>query len=320
MTNMQYRPLGNTGLNVSTIGYGASPLGSMFRDVKQSVGIETVHKAIEYGINLFDVSPHYGDTIAEQVLGHALADIDRSKYYVSTKCGRYADHGFDFSADRINRSLDESCKRLGLDYIDIFYLHDIEYADPSQILNESLPAIMKLKEQGRIGNVGITGYPLEIFKAIVGNFPIDAIITYCRYALHDQSLLSILPYLVKHNIGIINASATGMGLLTKRGVPSWHPANQKLRELCANIVEQTAADGFDITKLAIQFSTQHPAIASTLIGTANPVNLKQNIDWHLRALDSQKGATQQCEKIISKFNQVETSWPSAQPEKWAAIK
>src|SRR5919199_4437148 len=108
---MQYRPLGNTGLDVSILSYGASPLGSVFRDVDETEGIRTVHTALDLGINFIDVSPYYGLTRAEQVLGKALASVPRDRYYLATKVGRYGQTEFDFSAARVVASVDESLRR-----------------------------------------------------------------------------------------------------------------------------------------------------------------------------------------------------------------
>ena len=110
---MQYRLLGQTGLNVSILSFGASSLGGAFRDIDEQEGVRTVHKALELGINFIDVSPYYGLTKAETVLGRALVGIPREAYFLATKCGRYGSNicDFDFSATRVIRSVDESLAR-----------------------------------------------------------------------------------------------------------------------------------------------------------------------------------------------------------------
>src|SRR5437763_17112478 len=105
---MEYRPLGNTGLQVSALGYGASPLGSVFRPIDEAEGIRTVHLALDLGINFIDVSPYYGLTKAETVLGKALATVPRDRFTLATKVGRYGENDFDFSAARVMASVDES--------------------------------------------------------------------------------------------------------------------------------------------------------------------------------------------------------------------
>ena len=111
---MQYRQLGNTGMEVSAISFGASSLGSVFRQINESDGIRTVHTAVDLGINFIDVSPYYGLTRAETVLGKALREIPRDSYYLATKVGRYGAEmaEFDFSAERVTASVDESLNRL----------------------------------------------------------------------------------------------------------------------------------------------------------------------------------------------------------------
>lgn len=117
--SIEYRVLGWTGLKVPVVSFGASPLGGVFRPVVEADGIKTVHAAVELGINFFDVSPYYGKTLAEAVLGKALRGISRQSYILATKLGRYDDDVFDFSAARVARSIDESLQRLGVDHVDI---------------------------------------------------------------------------------------------------------------------------------------------------------------------------------------------------------
>ena len=285
---MHYRPLGRTGLNVSVLSYGASPLGGVFRDTDESEGIRTVHTALDLGINFLDVSPYYGLTKAESVLGKALKDIRRDRYYLATKVGQYGDGVFDFSAVRVTRSLDESCARLGVDYVDLLQCHDIEFADLDQIVNETLPALVQLRSAGRIGHIGITGLPLRVFPAVLdraGPGVVDTILSFCRYELNDTALDSLIPYLQQRGVGIINASPTGMGLLTARGVPSWHPAPPAMLAGARRAVEYCQSVGADIVKLAIQFAVSHPAIATTLVGSANPANIRKNIAYTEEPID-----------------------------------
>lgn len=280
---MQYRQLGHTGLNVSILSYGASPLGGVFRPTDDNDGIKAVHTALDLGINFIDVSPMYGLTKAETVLGRALREVKRDRYYLATKVGQYGGKdSFDFSAARVTRSLDESCARLGVDYIDLLQCHDIEFADLNQIIDETLPALVKLRDAGRIGHIGITGLPLKIFPAIldrVGPGVVETILSFCRYELNDTALDGLVPYLQGKGVGIINAAPTGMGLLTERGVPSWHPATARMIEVAREAVEYCKGAGIDIVKLAVQFAISHPGIATTLIGTANAENIRRNIAY-----------------------------------------
>jgi L-galactose dehydrogenase len=277
---MQKRPLGFTGLEVSVLGFGASSLGGVFRQTDDTESIRTVHTALDLGINFIDVSPYYGATRAETVLGRALREIRRDRYYLATKVGQYGEGEFDFSAARVIRSLDESCERLGVDYIDLLQCHDIEFASLDQIVDETIPTLLKLKRAGRIGHIGITGLPLKIFPAVLDRTwtgDVETVLSFCHYELNDTSLAGLLPYFREKCVGVINASPTGMGLLTPRGVPSWHPAPRALVKGARQAVDYCASVGADIVKLAIQFATSHPGIATTLVSSANPENMRRNI-------------------------------------------
>jgi L-galactose dehydrogenase len=277
---MQFRPLGRTGLDVSILSFGASSLGGVFRDTDDTEGIRAVHTALDLGINFIDFSPYYGATRAETVLGKALRGIDRSRYHLATKVGQYGDGEFDFSAARVPRSLDESCARLGLDYIDLLQCHDIEFASIDQIVEETIPALLALKRAGRIGHVGITGLPLKIFPAVLDRVPagdVGTVLSFCHYELNDTSLESLLPYFAEKGVGVINAAPTGMGLLTPRGGPSWHPASLALAAGARRAIDYCESVGADIVKLAIQFAVANPAIPTTLVGSANPANIRRNI-------------------------------------------
>ena len=279
---MHYRTLGRTGLQVSVLSFGASSLGGVFRATDDAEAIRTVHTAVDLGMNFIDVSPYYGATRAETVLGRALAGIPRGRYLLATKVGQYGDGQFDFSASRITHSLDESCARLGVDHIDLLQCHDIEFADLNQIVDETLPALVRLREQGRIGHIGITGLPLKIFPAVLDRTApgvVETVLSFCRYELNDTAINYLEHYLRTKDVGIINASPTGMGLLTERGVPTWHPAPPAMIAGARRAVDYCQSVGADIVKLAVQFCVAHPAIATTLIGSANPANIRKNVAY-----------------------------------------
>ncbi len=285
---MQRRPLGNTGIHVSILSFGASSLGGVFRPTDDAASIRTVHTALDLGINFLDVSPYYGATRAESVLGRALKGVARDRYFLATKVGQYGEGEFDFSAARVTRSLDESCARLGVDYIDLLQCHDIEFASLDQIVEETLPALLALKRAGRIGHIGITGLPLKVFPAVLERTPpglVETILSFCHYELNDTSLATLLPYCTQKGVGVINASPTGMGLLTPRGVPSWHPAPPAMIAAARRAVEYCRSVGADIVKLAIQFSIANPDIATTLVGSADPESIRRNIAYADESLD-----------------------------------
>jgi len=167
---MPRRLLGRTGLEVSVLGFGASPLGGVFQPVDPEVGAKAVEAAFRRGINFFDTSPYYGDTRSETVLGLGLSRLPRDQIVVATKVGRYGSNTFDFSAARVTASVEESLKRLQLSYVDVIQCHDIEFVHLDQIVTETLPALLMLKEKGRVRHIGITGLPLKVFKYVIDRY------------------------------------------------------------------------------------------------------------------------------------------------------
>ncbi|KAG8645768.1 hypothetical protein MANES_10G090900v8 [Manihot esculenta] len=257
---MEVRPLGNTRLKVSSVGFGASPLGRVFGPVSEEEAIASVSEAFRRGINFFDTSPYYGGTLSEKMLGKGLKalGVPRNEYVVSTKCGRYKE-GFDFSAQRVTRSIDESLERLQLEYVDILQCHDIEFGSLDQIVKETIPALQKLKEAGKIRFIGITGLPLGIFTYVLDRVPpgtVDVILSYCHYSINDSTLVDLLPYLKSKGVGIISASPLAMGLLTEDGPPEWHPASPELKSACQAAAAYCKEKGKNITNNAIQFVEQ----------------------------------------------------------------
>lgn len=307
---MIYRKLGATGLKVSVIGYGASSLGGVFHDFDEQRGIESVFTAIEAGINLFDVSPYYGYYKAEKVLGKALKSIPRGKFYLSTKVGRYGEDGhntWDYSAERVTRSVYESLERLNIDYIDIINVHDIEFADLQQVADETIPALVRLKEEGVVKHVGCTDLQLENLRWMVEHVPegtLGSVLNFCHYCLNDDKLVDFLDFFEAHHIGVINASPFSMGLLTRRGVPAWHPAPKPLVEACARAAEHCEAKGYPIEKLAMQYALQNSRIASTVFSTTRPENVLKNVEYVNEPMDLQ--LLQEVQEIIG--DQRRVSW------------
>lgn len=307
---MIYRTLGKTGLQVSALSFGASPLGSVFRRIDEAEGIRTVHTAIELGINFIDVSPYYGLTRAETVLGKALATVSRDSYFLATKVGRYGLSDFDFSAERARRRVDESLRRLRVEYIDLIQCHDIEFGNLDQVVEETLPALHALRETGKLRYIGITGYPLTALRYVLQRAEVDTILSYCRYSLNDTALEGMIPALRERGVGVISASPLSMGLLTERGAPDWHPAPQALKDACAVAAAYCRERGADISRLALQFAVANPEIATTLVGTANPENLRKNVRWMEEPMDLELLA--QVQEILRPVRGM--TWPTGRPE------
>ncbi|MFC2099085.1 aldo/keto reductase [Bacteroidota bacterium] len=282
---MKYRKLGKTGLDVSILSYGASSLGGHFRSIREDESIRSVHTAIENGINLIDVSPYYGNLGAEKLLGKAFKDIPRDSFYLATKAGRYwngEEKAWDYSPERVTKSVDESLERMGIDYIDIIQVHDVEFSDKEQIINETLPALHSVKQSGKVRHVGITGLPLEDLNYIIDRVDtgmVESILSFCHYSLNDDSLVDHLDFYEEKQVAVINAAPISMGLLSERGVPEWHPATPDVIEVCAKAAEYCKNRGEKIEKLAVQFSVNNPRISTTLVSSANPDNVFKNIKW-----------------------------------------
>lgn len=168
--------IGKTGMKVANLAFGASSLGGVFHDIDESRAVRAVFTAVENGLNFIDVSPYYGHYKAETVLGKALKDIPRDKYYLSTKVGRYGKDGvntWDYSAKRATDSVYESMERLNIDHIDLINVHDIEFqaALPGglqKVVDETLPALVELRDKGIVSHVGITDLQLENLKWEIG--------------------------------------------------------------------------------------------------------------------------------------------------------
>ena len=294
----QRRPLGRTGLMLSPLSFGASSLGGVFHSIREKEAIEAVHTAIDSGMNFIDVSPYYGHYKAETVLGMALQEIPRDKYYLSTKVGRYGKDGvntWDYSAQRVRESVYESMERLHVDYIDLINVHDIEFqaARPGGlqlVCDETLPALTELRDKGVVGHVGITDLQLDNLQWVVEHTPegtVGSILNFCHYCLCDDKLAERLTFFEQHGVGVINDSPLSMGLLSSRGIPSWHPAPKALVEACAKAAAHCEAKGTPIEQLAIQYAVQEPRITTTLFSSANPVNVARNAQWAATAPDEQ---------------------------------
>lgn len=307
---MKYRKLGNTGLDVSVLSFGASSLGSVFHPTDDKESIRTVHTALELGINYIDVSPYYGLQKAEHVLGQALKETARDRYILSTKAGRYGERVFDFSYDRIIRSAEESMRRLHTDYLDILFLHDIEFGDLNQMNEEAIPALNELKKQGKIRFTGVSGLPLSIFRSIVANHSVDVILSYCHYALNDDSLLELLPAIKRTGTGLVNASPLAMGLLTGSELPDWHPATPLIRQTCKDANEYCASRGWSLPKLAIQFAVGNEEIPTTLVSTAKSEKIRSNVEYALEPVDSE--IIQAVRRILQPVQRL--SWLSGRAE------
>lgn len=291
---MDYQILGKTGLKVSRLSFGASSLGGVFHEIDEKEGIRAVHLAFDSGINYFDVAPAYGGTLAETVLGKALRGIPRDQYHISTKAGKYSDFGkygadvLDYSEPRIRSGLDESMKRLGVDYVDILHLHDFEYQGFSQTESafaEGFPTLAALKEEGRIGAVSAGIYPMDLWVRVIAEAPVDVIMLHNHHCLNDVRGLELVPSCKERDIGMINASPFASGLLTGGAIADWHPASPEDREVFMAAARYCEKQGTSIAKLAFQFASQEIPYHTTMFSSMRRSSVARNIVWYQEPID-----------------------------------
>lgn len=200
--------------------------------------------------------------------------------------------------------------RLHTDYIDILFLHDIEFGDMNQILGEAIPALEELKRQGKIRFTGISGLPLSIFQTVLSQKPVDAILSYCHYSLNDDSLLELLPLLSDKGTGLVNASPLSMGLLSGNEPPAWHPAAPIIRQTCQEVFEYCSSIGVSLPKIAIQFAVNNESVPTTLVSTSKPQNMMTNIAYALEEPDFE--VIREVRRRLEPIQRL--SWPSGKPE------
>src|SRR5690242_21815610 len=210
------RLLGKTGLRLPILSFGASSLGAEFRSVKLDEVLESVRVALDSGLNFIDTSPFYGRGMSEVLLGVALRDVPRDSYTLCTKLGRYDLAHFDFSARRVAESIDVSLHRLRTDHLDIVLCHDIEFVPMQQIVDETLPALRKIQQSGKVRFIGFSGYPQKIFHWICDRTTVDCVLNYNQYTLQNTRFAEeTVPYLKAKGIGIMNAGPFSARLLTR---------------------------------------------------------------------------------------------------------
>jgi L-galactose dehydrogenase len=280
------RKLGQTELELPILSFGASSLGAEFRDVNLDEVFASVRVALELGMNLIDTSPYYGRGMSEVLLGVALKNVPRQDYLLCTKLGRFDANHFDFSARRVAESVDVSLHRLKTDHLDIILCHDIEFVPLTQIVNETLPALRKIQQSGKVRYVGVSGYPMKIFQSIAAQAELDCILSYNQYTLQNTRLVDdVLPTMKAKGIGVMNAGPFAARLLTNAALPAWHRDSKEVQLVARKAAEYCTTQGVDIAKLALQFSCQHEDLATTVSGSANPNNIRKWAEWLAEPMD-----------------------------------
>ncbi len=283
---MKRRLLGRTGLEVPILAFGASSLGAEFRRVTVEEALASVHVALDLGMNLIDTSPFYGRGMSEVLLGIALKEVPRDSYTLCTKLGRYDLGHFDFSAKRVAESVDVSLHRLGTDHLDIILCHDIEFVPMDKIVDETLPALKKIRDAGKVRFIGFSGYPQKIFRFICDQANVDCVLNYNQYTLQNTRFADeTVPWLVERGIGVMNAGPFSARLLTDATLPVWLKEPESVKEAARRAAAACRARGTPIAKLALQFSLENPLIATTIAGSANPANIRDWATWAAEPID-----------------------------------
>ena len=283
---METRLLGKTGLKLPALSFGASSLGQEFRPVNLDEALASVRVALDCGLNFIDTSPFYGRGMSEVLLGLALRGVPRESYLLGTKLGRYDLNHFDFSARRVAESVDVSLHRLGTEYLDIVLCHDIEFVALRQIVEETLPALRKIQQAGKVRFIGFSGYPQKLFRLICDQTDVDCVLSYNQYTLQNTRFADeTIPYLKRKGVGVMNAGPFSARLLTNAPLPSWLKEPEHVKAAARAAAAHCATRGVDIAKLALQFSLANPDITTTVAGSANPANIRQWAQWAAEPLD-----------------------------------
>ncbi len=287
MTNsIPQRTLGRTGLQIPILAFGASSLGAEFRNVTVDEALSSVRVALECGLNFIDTSPFYGRGMSEVLLGVALKGVPRDSYTLCSKLGRYDLTHFDFSAKRVAESVDVSLHRLGTDHLDIMLCHDIEFVPMQQIVDETLPALRRIQQAGKVRYIGISGYPMKAFKFVLEQTDLDCVLSYNQYTLQNTRFADELtPMLNSRGVGAMNAGPFSARLLTNAPLPAWLKEPEDVKAAARQASALCESRGTDIAKLALQFSCANPAIATTIAGSANPNNVRKWAQWIAEPID-----------------------------------
>ncbi|KAK7872651.1 hypothetical protein R5R35_002647 [Gryllus longicercus] len=323
---MRYNELGNTGMLVSHLGFGGGVVNPhLFGDYDRAEVIATVREAVKNGLNYIDTAAFYGQGESEEVIGEALKEIPRQAYYLATKLGRYGPHIenlFDFSAKKSKESFERSLKLLGVEYVDILQAHDIDYAPPGQVVEETLPTMEGFVKEGKVKFIGISAYSLDLHKETIekSKVKISTVITFTRDTLIDDSLREFIPIFKSLGVGVIEAASPCMALLTNAGPRDWHPAKKEVKELCAKAAQYCKDNGVELARLAINHALSQEGPAVHIVGMPDRKVLNSNLDLLYNGLTAKE------KEVLKEINArylskvPEKSWGDVEiKEYWANI-
>jgi L-galactose dehydrogenase len=283
-------------------------VGGHYGDEDDAAAVAAVRHAIDRGINILDTSCFYGLGRSETLVGEALQGGYRDKIILCTKAGRNGSASFDFSAGAMTRSLEASLRRLRTDHVDVWFAHDIEFAgDYEQVFTETADALRRAKQAGKCRFVGMTSYPPELLAQAIKRCGLDVVLNYCHFSLANTRMLTqLVPVAERHGTALINASALMMGLLCRKGPPTWHPAPDALRTTCADVVSHCQCRGVDAEVLGLQYVLRDERIPCTLVGMSSV----REVDTNLKALETPPDPTllAEVQAILAPVKDLE--WPS----------
>lgn len=303
------RPVARTGVEVTTLGFGAASLGNLYRAVDDEQAQRAVDAAWDCGVRYFDTAPHYGLGLSERRLGAALAGRPRSEYTVSTKVGRLLEPNpastgsdmanlfdtpdthvrvKDYSAAGVRRSIEDSLERLGLDRIDIALVHDPDLPqEQHDTLTQALPELARLRYEGLIGAVGVGMNEWQApLRFVTESEPgtVDVVMLAGRWTLLDRTGAPLLEACLARGVSVLAAAPFNSGLLARpRPDAGSHfdyvaPSDEVLRA-ATELAEAAEAAGASLPQAAIQFPLRHPAVASVVTGIARPEHARTSTDW-----------------------------------------
>lgn len=302
--------------SLPAITFGAGTFSGQYNE---NCGVDVaglVREAFRLGVRSFDTSPYYGDS--ERLLGGGLKDlfasgVNRDEIFVMTKCGRYGVWEFDYSPETVRKSVRRSCARLGLDYLDVVYLHDVEFVGAEQVLG-AVEALYQLKEEGIVRNVGISGYPLQVLDYLVAEIsesqgPLDIVLSYSHYNIQNTTLAPLVPRL--KNLGvqaILSASPLSMGLLKESGPPAWHPASEPLKSKIVSAVKYLQSDEtFTMANIAVGFALRNApkdGLGSTVIGFCSIPELHEAVELYWEVSSTEPARLQERTQVEQRIIKV----------------
>ena len=309
MTPIPTRTVDRSSLRLTEVGLGCSQLGNLYRALTDDDATATVDRAWELGVRYFDTAPHYGLGLSERRLGVALANRKRDDYVVSTKVGRLLEplgppfgrdeEGFDvpathrrvwdFSRDGVMRSLEASLGRLGLDRVDVVFLHDPD-DHWSQALGDGYPALEELRGQGVVSSIGAGMNQAGMLADFVRHTDMDLLMLAGRYTLLEQGGLDeLLPLCADRNVGVVAAGVFNSGVLA-RDTPAGD-AKHNYQEASGYVVDRArriaaicGRNGVSLPGAAIVFPLAHPAVVSVCLGARSPEQVERNVDLYHRPI------------------------------------